>query len=152
MLFCNYFRILELISKSLIHFEIILCKSSFISLHVNSMSPAPFARDTVSPPVYIVGTFTYPQVTAHSACVCWLLGPLFCFMYGFCASATHSLWLWFCSIIWDWVLWYLQHCSFLPRIDKQIFLVCFVLSLWFSGFFKLLLVLSWFTLMVTGGF
>jgi hypothetical protein len=41
------------------------------------------------------------------------LNPLFCstdLHVCFCFSTILFLLLWLCSIVWSWVLWYLQHC------------------------------------------
>jgi hypothetical protein len=64
----------------------------------------------------------------HS-CVDSYAGPLFCstgLHVCFCASNMLFLLLWLCSIVWSWVLWYLQDCSFCSVLPW--FLVFFCVS------------------------
>jgi hypothetical protein len=55
------------------------------------------------------------KILGWCICVNSYLGLLFCstgLHIRFCVSTMLFLLLWLCSIVWSWVLWYLQCCSF----------------------------------------
>jgi hypothetical protein len=84
----------------------------------------------------IICFWHFCQISSECSCMDSYLGLLFCstgFHICFCASTMLFLLLWLCSIVWSWVLWYLQHCSFhsvLPWL-----LVVFCVSKWNLGLF-----------------
>jgi hypothetical protein len=59
-------------------------------------------------------------------------GALFCstgLHVCFCVSTMLFLFLLLCNVVWSWVLWYLQHCSFCWVLPWLIYgLLCFQMN------------------------
>jgi hypothetical protein len=67
------------------------------------------------------------QKSGECSCVDSYLGFLFCptgLHVSFCASTMLFLLLWLCSIVWSWLLWYLQHCCFLHILPQLLDVFC----------------------------
>jgi hypothetical protein len=123
------FKVLGLILRSLIHFELILVQDD---KHGSSSA----GRCLVFPVTFVEKvSFLHHMFLAPlskiSRCSCMdsYLCPLFCstsLHTCFCASTMVFLLLWLCSIVWIWLLFYLQCCSFLLSIAMAIHvLLCF---------------------------
>jgi hypothetical protein len=66
--------------------------------------------------------------------------------YIFCASTMLILLLWLCSIVWNQVLWHLQHCSFCSILPWLFMVFCvskWTLGLIFKSLWKLSLWFWW---------
>jgi hypothetical protein len=80
--------------------------------------------------------FFFKKGNQMHSCIDSYLDPLFCstglhICFCACNTKTDFLLLWFCSIVWNWVLWYLRDCSFCSVLP--LFLVFFCVSKWTLG-------------------
>jgi hypothetical protein len=119
------FHVSGLILRSLIHFELMLVQderlgSSFSFLPTDIQFPQCHLLIKLFFLQHVLGSIVKNQMMS---CVDSYLGCLFCstgLHVCFCASTMQILLLWFCSIVWSQVSWYLQYCSFLFNIGLAI--------------------------------
>jgi hypothetical protein len=107
------FRVSGLISRSLLHFELILLQgerhgSTFSFLLADSQFSHLLKRLSFLHRMF----WSLYQKSDVLSCVDSYLDLLFCLRVSFDANNMLFLFLWLCSIVWRQVLWYLQHCSF----------------------------------------
>jgi hypothetical protein len=116
---CTNFRVLDLLLRSFIHFELILVQgyrhgSRFNFLQTdNHFSKQNFLKRLGF--LHHMFFVNFVKKWGEYSCVDSYPHLLFCYtglQVCFCASAMLFSLLLFCDIIWSWVLWYHHHCSF----------------------------------------
>jgi hypothetical protein len=134
---CTSFKVSNLILRSLIHFELILIQSeqhgsSFRFLHADDQFSQQHLLMKLS--FSIICFWQLCQKLRGHSYMDSDLGFLLCSIdlhVCFCANTVMFLLLWFCSIVWSLVLWYLQCCSFC-LVLPSLFMV-FYAAKWILG-------------------